>query len=145
MIIICHGMAKSASSFATQITLGLARSYCTNGERGIRDLRSYLATTNGLFLNDDADLDSLIELIHNDIGSSDETIIVIKLHRACSPYVASLIESGKVSALSTYRDPRDIALSLIDAARMDEEKKKDRFTKYKSVDDTFDMVNYQIS
>lgn len=138
-------MAKSASSFATQITLGLVRSYCSKNNASMRDLRNYFETDNPLFLNDDADLDSLIELILKDIGLSNNIIVVIKLHRACTPYVASLIESKQVLALSTYRDPRDIALSILDASRIDEEKNKKRFTKYKTIADTVEMVDYQIA
>lgn len=144
MIIFCHGMAKSASSFVTQLTLGLVRIHCQKNYFKLRSLKDYLPGSNGLFVDDHIDLDSLVREIYDDIGTSREHFIVIKIHRACTPYVASMIESCRVKAISTYRDPRDIALSLLDAARLDFANNKNRFTKYKSIVDTQEMVDYQI-
>jgi hypothetical protein len=145
MIIICHGMVKSASSFVTQISLNLINASSAVLGGNIVDLRKYYQPSNGLFLDDSADLDRIVSEAIADSEFNDNDFMLIKLHRSCTSYISELIENGSVIAVSTYRDPRDIALSLVDAARIDEEKKKDRFTAYKKINDTIGAVDYQIS
>jgi hypothetical protein len=124
--------------------LGLVQSYCQTTGRILRDMSGYTAPRSSLFLHDDLDLTALVKEMYGDIGSLDGDVIVIKLHRASTAYVASLIESGLIYAVSTYRDPRDVALSLVDAARIDAARGKSRFTQYASLADTIDTVDYQV-
>lgn len=147
MIVLSHGMAKSASSFVFQITHGLIHSHCRTAGGVVLDLKKYCLSSNGLFLNDAENIDEVIEKKIFEIGASncdERNYLHIKIHRRCTPYVHQLIDEGKVIVISTYRDPRDIALSLIDAGRIDKERGKARFTQYETVTDTIDTVEYQL-
>lgn len=144
MIVLSHGMAKSASSFAAQITLGLINIHCKNA--GVRhfSLSDFFDFKKNMFIDDGEDIDAMLRYVLNDTKFHDDDFLVIKLHMACTPFVKSLIDSKIISAISSYRDPRDVALSLIDAAKIDESRGLKRFVKYKELRDTVDDIDYQI-
>lgn len=145
MIVFCHGMVKSASSFATQITLGLLRDYCNRNSTSMLDLRRYLPESNGLYIDIMEDIDLITQRALEDVGSTLDRILVIKTHGTCTAYLASLVAQNDVIAFSTYRNPVDIALSLCDAARLDEANGKTRFTHYASVEDAIPAIDWQIA
>lgn len=144
MIVFCHGMVKSASSFATQIVLGLIESHIKlNGGR-IHSITEYVDQPYGLYLDDFVDIDAIVKTILDNVDFKSNDFIVLKIHRASTPFLISLIDSGEAALISTYRDPRDVALSLLDAAKLDRSKGLDRFTRYHELSDTTADVKYQI-
>lgn len=144
MIVFCHGMVKSASSFATQIALGLLQDYCKRSPARMIDLRQYLPESNGLYIDIKEDVDLITRRAFEDVGPGLDRILVIKTHGSCTDYLASLIARNDVIAISTFRNPIDIALSLCDAARIDEANGKSRFTHYFTVDDAIPAIDWQI-
>ncbi|WP_448871316.1 hypothetical protein [Desulfobulbus propionicus] len=144
MIILSHGMAKSASSFTVQIILGLVNKHCElNGFRNFA-LGEFIKSQKSMFVYDETDIDVIVKSILHNSKFTNNDFVVIKLHRSCTPFISSLIDSRKIIALSSYRDPRDMALSLIDAGKKDEELGLTRFTKYKSLEDTIPAIKYQL-
>lgn len=144
MIVICHGMVKSASSFATQIVLGLIEKHCQVNSGHIIDLRRFLPDSNGLFVGINENIDSIAQQAIKEFDESQNDFLVIKTHNDCQPYIKSLIEDGRAVAISTFRNPIDIALSLCDAAKIDIENGRSRFNHYRTIDDTIPAIDWQI-
>jgi|GEM_PF-3472270 hypothetical protein len=150
MLVLCHGMVKSASSFATQIVYGLVSHRAHSLGRRIRSLSEFTARpqsaslADSLFLFDHEPIDEVISRALEGLHDSKGDFLIVKLHRACTPFIASLIRDGTVRAISTHRDPRDIALSLLDAARRDMESGRARFTQFDTLNDALKAVEYQI-
>lgn len=145
MIIISHGMIKSASSFALQILLKIVHSHCRNTGGILIDLRKYLPDSNGLYVGVEEDIDSICKGALRDFNKKSNSFLILKTHNVCTPFVQSLIESNEVIVFSTFRNPIDIALSLCDAARIDVEKGRNRFNKYQTISDTISAIDWQIA
>jgi hypothetical protein len=79
-----------------------------------------------------------------DEASNNNTIIVIKTHRPPSQEVAKLLEDNLAVGHAVYRDPRDIALSLLDAGNYAREKGYQAFSDIKNLDDTVKRIHRQI-
>lgn len=143
-VVFCHGMTKSASSFATQIVLGLLKSNIRSGRvNSVINLRKYRSTSNGLFVGDNEDIDGLLTDIYNDRSLHSNDYIPIKLHRRPTCKIRDYIMDGNAYAISTFRNPLEIALSLLDASNIDRSQNKSRFT-YNSIMDTTNAISYQI-
>jgi hypothetical protein len=107
MIYVSFGMLKSASTLAYQLTEEILRQA---GRRPIslgRPLRPAMSVTNYF---DDIDED-LIKRVEDQAKGRD---VVLKTHQRPGPGLTKLIEKGEVLASATFRDPREIALSMVD-------------------------------
>lgn len=107
MIIISFGMLKSASTLVYQVTEEILRQAghppCILGQ----PLRPALSVTN-YFDNIDMALIRRIE------AAAQGRDIVIKTHQLPAPDVLEQVERGTIRATASYRDPREIALSMVD-------------------------------
>src|SRR5262245_35316182 len=107
MIYVSFGMLKSASTLAYQLTEEILHQ---GGRRPIllgRPLRPAMSVTNYF---DEIDED-LIRHIEDQAQGRD---VVLKTHQRPGPGLSRLIENGEVLASATFRDPREIALSMVD-------------------------------
>jgi hypothetical protein len=107
MIYLSYGMLKSASTLTYQVTEEIlrqaGRTPCILGQ----PLRPALSVTNYF---DNIDL-PLIRRIEKAAKGGD---VVIKTHQLPAPEVLALVERGQVMASASFRDPREIALSMVD-------------------------------
>lgn len=107
MIYLSFGMLKSASTLTYQVTEEIlrhaGRPACILGQ----PLRPALSVTNYF---DNIDL-PLIRRIEKAAQGGD---VVIKTHQLPAPEVLALVERGDILASASLRDPREIALSMVD-------------------------------
>lgn len=69
--------------------------------------------------------------------------IAIKTHTRPDPGVVRLLETGRASAHAIYRDPRDIALSMLDHGARARAKGKPAFSEYHVIEDTIEPIKHQ--
>jgi len=78
----------------------------------------------------------------------DDKFYIIKTHGSfCSPIKLALA-NGKVKALASYRDPLDIAISLLDAGRKERLKvaeKQREFAHIYTLDDTIKAIDWSVA
>jgi tRNA (mo5U34)-methyltransferase len=136
-IFISYGITKSASTFAwqlikrTAIAGGLPVATLTAGSKGIDSPEDYI----------DPVSDENLRKIEADVGNAP---VVIKTHGGVTPAVVRLLAEGTAQVFASYRDPRDVALSLLDhGARSREIGIKD-FAEFHEVKDTIETIKIQI-
>lgn len=138
-IYISYGMWKSGSTYAFELAKTM---FVKNGYPQPR-LSDYAVET-GHKINFVRDWSQKqLEAIINE-ASNNNTIIVIKTHRPPSPEVTKLLEDNLAVGHAVYRDPRDIALSLLDAGNHAREKGYQAFSDINSLDDTVKRIHRQI-
>lgn len=143
MIVFCHGMVKSASTFAMQIAQGLIEQHCAISGARVLDLREFIPESNGVYINIDEDIDRhLMDILQN--RTLEHEFLVIKWHGICTPLISGLLKEDRASAISTYRNPIEIALSLLDVARKEMNAGIVRFKPYNIIEDTVVDIDYQI-
>ncbi|GGF87492.1 hypothetical protein GCM10007301_54230 [Azorhizobium oxalatiphilum] len=108
MIYLCYGVTKSASTFLYQITEEIFSAsglgFCRLSHDGPLQMSNHYDTIDP----------SLITRIAESAG---ERPVVLKTHGALHPGVADMIAAGEVLASASIRDPREIALSMVDHGR----------------------------
>ena len=107
MIVISYGMTKSASSFAW---LALKEILRRGGARPI-DLSSLTRNADSAIDFVDPVDESRLKLVEIEAGGRSAAI---KTHGAATDYVPKLLARRPATVFVSHRDPRDIALSLID-------------------------------
>jgi len=137
MIYICFGITKSASTFLYQLTEETFRAAGRKPAFLRPPLRSSTSPVNYF---DDID-PQLLEAIARAAGGLD---VVIKTHQALHPGVARRIEAGDVLACACVRDPREIALSMVDHGRKSAELGYPEFTECRTPLDTFPSLDDQV-
>jgi hypothetical protein len=70
--------------------------------------------------------------------------IIIKTHTRPDPSVIDLFDAGRAMAHATYRDPRDMALSMIDHGARNREQGKTAFTEITDLKSARTNINSQI-
>lgn len=70
--------------------------------------------------------------------------IIIKTHQRPSREIADMIRDGKIIGQAAYRDPRDTALSLVDAGNHARERGRPAFSEFSILDDTVKTIRRQI-
>lgn len=138
MIYITFGQPKSGSTFVTQLVSRVID--LSSGIEADEVKRRYLppplqATFQKL---DGAVLEEIRSCIPDNVP------YVIKTHRHPDPTVKALVESGAVLACVSFRDPRDVALSLLDAGTRVRAAGENRpaFTAIRDLDDTLPQVRF---
>ena len=61
----------------------------------------------------------------------------------CGAFVVKLLQQGHATAHAIYRDPRDIALSMLDHGARARAKGKPAFAEYRTIDDTIEPIRHQ--
>ena len=70
-------------------------------------------------------------------------MIAIKTHTRPDPPVVRLLQEGRAMAHAVYRDPRDMALSMVDHGRKARARGRENFTEFHSAEDTIDNIRHQ--
>ncbi|MCY1669389.1 hypothetical protein [Rhizobium sp. SL86] len=136
MIYICYGLTKSASTFLYQITEEILR--CSGG-----DICRIVRPGRNIFENYfDRISTNFLERIAAKAG---DRHVVLKTHGPLDPDVARLIASGELKANASFRDPREIALSMVDHGKRARKLGERPFSEIVTIADTFSAIDTQIS
>ena len=141
MIILSFGMPKSASSFAFQLVSEMA------GLAGYDQLeirRKYLVghQQNAFQMLNPGNCGGLFQSI------PDDEIYTIKTHGSFCEPIEHGLSHGKIKALATYRDPLDMAVSLLDAGekerlRPTHQQRKD-FAELFTLSDAIKVIDWSV-
>ena len=73
--------------------------------------------------------------------------LALKTHRAPTPFVRQLLKQGRAMGHATFRDPREIALSLVDHGRESQQRGHDpvRFRDLNDATDSLDLIERQLA
>ena len=138
MIYICFGMTKSASTFLYQLTeqtfraAGRRPARLDPPFRPLRSVENYFDTIDP----------TLLLAISERIGERD---VVLKTHQELHPEVAREIDSGLRLASASIRDPREIALSMVDHGRRARRWGHADFAECRAVCDALPSLDNQIA
>jgi len=136
-IYICYGITKSASTFAWQlikriaISGGLPIATLTSKSKGRNSPEDYI----------DPVSQTNLDLIRSDVG---DFPVVIKTHGGVTPAAAGLVAEGKAEVFVSYRDLRDVALSLLDHGARSRAKGIKDFAQFHELADTLEDIKAQI-
>ena len=137
MIYISYGVTKSASTFLYQLTEEVFRSAGREVARLGPPLRSAISVENYFDCIDAAFLERL------ERGLKWDADIVLKTHGPLHPEVRALIEAGVILANASIRDPREIALSMLDHGVRARTWRRRPFAEYQNVRDTLPALDLQ--
>ncbi len=137
MIYICFGVTKSASTFLYQLTEEVFRVAHRKPVRLGPPFRPRTSLDNYVDVIDPA----LLRAVAVQIGTRD---VVLKTHGPLHPDVATLIEAGEILASASIRDPREIALSMLDHGRRSRRWGYVEFSEYHDLRDTLASLDDQI-
>lgn len=73
--------------------------------------------------------------------------LALKTHRAPTPLVRQILMQGRAMGHATFRDPREIALSLVDHGKESQQRGHDpvRFRDLKDATDSLDLIERQLT
>jgi hypothetical protein len=112
MLVLCYGITKSGSTLAFELVKGMLKSIGHEQVRFSEDLVKAGAAINFVQQVDRKKVDGLLELVG-------DRWIAVKTHAGIRdpvfPYLEELQEKRLVQIIASYRDPREICLSLADA------------------------------
>jgi hypothetical protein len=138
MIYICFGMTKSASTFLYQLTeetfraAGRRPARLDPPFRPLRSVENYFDTIDP----------TLLLAISERIGERD---VVLKTHQELYPDVARQIDSGLRLASASIRDPREIALAMVDHGRRARRWGYPEFAECRAVYDALPSLDNQVA
>jgi hypothetical protein len=138
MIYICFGMTKSASTFLYQLTEETFRAAGRSPARLRPPLLPRLSIENYFDAVDPAVLSAVSERI----GERD---VVLKTHQALHPDVAEQIDAGLLLASASIRDPREIALAMVDHGRRARRFGFSEFSECRTVYDALPSIDNQVA
>ncbi|MBV9287519.1 MAG: hypothetical protein JO288_06810 [Hyphomicrobiales bacterium] len=133
---ISYGVPKSASTFLYQIVEEIIRMngcplvrlgppFCPHGS-----VENYIDPITG----------PILQIITERVGPRD---VVLKTHSALPEEVKELIEAGQLLASAVIRDPREIALSMLDHGRRSRRWGHSAFAEYHGIEDTIPSIDAQ--
>ena len=127
MLVICYGMAKSGSTLAFEVVRGVLMSAGHNQGRVSSSGVSPTARRNFMKTADRASIEALLEY------TGDGRILAVKSHHVFKDdmfeWLEELQATRKLQVIASYRDPRDICLSLVDAGDRSRQRGKRAFAK----------------
>jgi hypothetical protein len=138
MIQICFGMTKSASTFLYQLTEETFRAAGRKPARLGPPLRPRWSVENYF---DDID-PPLLDAVAEAAGARD---VVLKTHQGLHPEIARRIEAGSLLASASIRDPREIALAMVDHGRRSRRWGHSEFAECRTVFDALPSLDNQIA
>lgn len=137
-IVIAHGQPKSGSTFLYMCALE-ASNYINQ-----KDFHSFRKERLG------AEFPAFVDDINSELISkidraiSPNEVFVIKTHCKLTSEIASKIEKHEIIAFTSFRDPRDSALSILDKGEEERKNGIDRwFSKITSVQHVTNPIAYQ--
>jgi len=112
MLVVCYGIAKSGSTLAYELVRGVLMSAGHSQKKFAHHALKPRGRGNHMASVRPADLESLIEAL------GDERILAAKTHQCFEDAdfrrMEELQHQRKLQVFTSYRDPRDMCLSLID-------------------------------
>ena len=135
-IYICYGVTKSASTFLYQL---IEEVLTVAGRRPVQ-LQPPLLPPGRLANYFDDINPALLRSISEQAGDRD---VVLKTHQRVHPGVAALIEAGTLFACASIRDPRELALSMLDHGRRTRRLGVPEFSEFHDLSDTLGSIDYQ--
>jgi hypothetical protein len=138
MIYICYGMTKSASTLLYQLTEELLR---VAGRKPVRLKAPFkpIVSVENYFDTIDPPLLQDIEARHP--GRD----VVLKTHQAPHPQIAARVRDGDILASASIRDPREIALSMIDHGERSRHWGYEQFSECRAPQDALPSLDNQIA
>jgi len=141
MLILCYGITKSGSTLAFELVKGILESAGHPQLRLSEDVINPGHRINYIQPLDRRRLNRLIEAIG-------ERWIAVKTHAgfvdALFPYLEKMEKKGRLRVIASYRDPREICLSLIDAGVVSRAAGKKEFSEVRDLDSAIPRVSEQI-
>jgi hypothetical protein len=131
-------MLKSASTFLYQLTEEVVRAVGRKPVRLRAPFRPWWSVENYF---DDID-PVLLDAISDAVAGRD---VVLKTHQGLHPQVGCRIEAGSLLASASVRDPREIALAMVDHGRRSAQWGRPEFTECRTVFDTWPSLDNQLS
>ncbi|PSN18792.1 hypothetical protein C7271_10655 [filamentous cyanobacterium CCP5] len=146
MIIISAGFRKSASTLIYDFEVGLIGKF--SNRKGQKELERF-STGRGRAYRGRLDLKTFLILLYINFRHGD---VVLKTHGSPTFFIELLISLGLAKATYTYRDPRDVILSMMDHGKRTREKDvhgentklKKGFSDVFSPEDTMPYINEDI-
>jgi hypothetical protein len=138
IIYFSYGLTKSASSFVYQLQQEIINASTYNLVKLPQAIFGALGNPNYLERVTDENIKQILEWL------PENSAVVIKTHSAPSPLLLKLLRDGKAFASVTYRDPRDIALSLVDHGARSRETGIPDFADFYKPLDSIDMIKMQV-
>jgi hypothetical protein len=133
---ISYGLVKSGSTFAFELTKKLFE------QQGLTQSRlSGEAVAPGHRINFVTNWNREHVLAMRAEAGANKTTIVLKTHARPRPAIARELEAGSALGHAIFRDPRDMALSLVDAGARAREKGHKAFSEIGSLDDTMTHID----
>ncbi len=126
-----YGVTKSATTLAYHLTAGALEEAGHPPPALPTDILGAKRRINAVAHLDDSMVAQLL-----DIANKHGTPIVLKTHTRPDPGVVRLIETGQAKAHAICRDPRDIALSMLDHGQAARARGKPAFSEFHTLDDT---------
>ena len=136
-LIIAHGQPKSGSTFLWQIAIAAAA--CANGSPQHQYRKTIFPPEVEPPDFVPQPTDEIIDTINGHLP--DGKYYVLKTHGNITPNIAEGVKGNGLMAFTSFRDPRDCVLSMLDAGIKDRAKSNDRlFAKLLDVKDTLKRV-----
>jgi hypothetical protein len=136
-ILISYGIPKSASTFAWQLIKQIA----IEGGLPIATLTTKSKETDTPEDYIDSISEEKLRLIEEDVGDAS---VVIKTHGDVTPAVARLVADGTAQVFASYRDLRDVALSLVDHGTRSRKEGINDFAEFHRPNDTLETLKDQV-
>ncbi len=141
MLILCYGITKSGSTLAFELVKGILESAGHPQPRLPEDVVNPGHRINYIQPLDRGRINRLIETVG-------ERWIAVKTHAGfvdpLFPYFEKLEKKGQLRVIASYRDPREICLSLIDAGVASRAAGKKEFSEVRDLDSAIPRVAEQI-
>ncbi len=142
MIYFSYGMLKSGSTFAFELTKEVFR------QSGMRQVLLTDAVITGAAIRHK--INFMEELTPERLTALEEEVgrlnrpIVVKTHEAAIHEVHALLEQGKAMGHCVFRDPRDMALSLLDAGATARKHGDKVFSEIHTLEDAMAVIARQL-
>ena len=143
MLVICYGIAKSGSTLAFELVRGVLES-AGHGQKKLKGAPGLKPRARGNHLEtmSKEDLSALIETI------GPGRIVAVKTHKTFDDsmfgWVEDLQRQRKLQAIVSYRDPRDMCLSLVDHGKDSRAAGRRGFARIHDLDDAARIIQTAI-
>jgi len=141
MLVLCYGITKSGSTLAFELVKGILESV---GHRQTRLPDVLVTPDHSVNFVQQIDRDKLEPLLE---VATDRWIAVkthARLRDPVFPYLEELQSQRRVQVVASYRDPREICLSLIDAGDHARSRGRKAFSEFAQLEDAVPAVLRQI-
>jgi hypothetical protein len=137
-LVVAHGLPKSGSTFLYNVAREAAA--IANGTTHYKSKEAFFGK--GQMPDFIYELtDDVVDRILRELPEG--AFFVLKTHGKLSPSLGGRVAAGQVLAFTSFRDPRDTVIAMLDAGVRDRERGADRsFAKMRSVEDTLQPVKH---